>query len=390
VVSGTASFFTTYNTFCGLAAFSLNPTLGNGHDGMLITSTGGNILIRTNVITRNGNDGIEISGNAQGVRVAGNLIGLNTNGDKPMGNMQNGVEVDGTAHNIIIGGPQPTFNIIAHNAISANGGNGVAIDGLAYNVQLSYNFIGTDLIGLDALGNALSGVYLGTGTHGISIGSPDPSLYSVISGNRGNGIEIQGSNGNTVVGDLIGTDRTGLLPLPNGGDGIFINNSSNNIIGRTTANTNGSLPGPANIIAFNSADGVFVQSGNGNTIRQNSIFGNALLGIEVGPWANMNQAAPVLTSVAAMPMATQITGTLNSTPNATFTIEFFANDTSEPSGHIFLGSEVVKTNAAGLASFTFIGPILPIGDTFVTATATNAQNNTSEFSVAEPPGFGLG
>src|SRR5439155_2402619 len=80
VVRDTASDFVTYNTFCGLAAFSNNPTFGNGGDGMRITSTGAHILIRTNVITRNGDDGIEISGAAHGVRVAGNIIGLNTEG----------------------------------------------------------------------------------------------------------------------------------------------------------------------------------------------------------------------------------------------------------------------------------------------------------------------
>ena len=47
---------------------------------MLLTSTGGNILIRTNVITENGHDGIELSGAAQGIRVAGNIIGLGLNG----------------------------------------------------------------------------------------------------------------------------------------------------------------------------------------------------------------------------------------------------------------------------------------------------------------------
>jgi titin len=301
--------------------------------------------------------------------------------------MQNGVEVDGTAHNIIIGGPQPTFNIIAHNAISANGANGVAIDGHAYGVQLSYSYIGTDLIGLDPFGNTLSGVYVGPGTRAIDIGSPVPSLYSVISGNGGNGIEIQGTNGVTVVGNLIGTDATGLLPLPNGGNGIFLNNSSNDLIGRTSAGTNGTTTGPANVIAFNGADGIFIGSGTGNVIRENSIFGNALLGIDVGPWANMNQAAPVLTSVNTMPMSTQVSGTLNGTPNTTFTIEFFANDASEPSGHIFLGSEVVKTNAAGFVSFTFNGPLLPTGANFVTATATNPQGNTSEFSRAESQGL---
>jgi hypothetical protein len=386
LVEGTASFFTSYNTFCGLAAFSDNPTLGNGRDGMLITSTGGNILIRTNIVARNGDDGIEISGNAHGVNVNGNLIGLNYD-DTPMGNVQNGVEVDGTAHNIIIGGPQLTFNIIPHNAISANGANGVAIDGQAYSVQVSFSFIGTDIGGVSAFGNALAGIYVGPGTHGNSIGSSNPNLFSVISANRGDGIEIQSSNGNVVVGDLIGTDVTGLLPLGNAGDGILINNSSNNIIGRTSAGANGTMTGPANVIAFNGADGIFIGSGNGNVIRENSIFGNAMLGIDVGPWANMNQAAPVLTSVSIMPMSTQVSGTLNSTPNATFTIEFFANDTSEPSGHIFLGSELVTTNAAGFVSFTFNGPILPDGDSFVTATATNLQGNTSEFSGSESQGY---
>ena len=81
LVQDTASYFTSYNTFCGLAAFETYTNLGNHGDGMLITSTGGNILIRTNVITENGNDGIEISGSASGVRVAGNIIGLNTSGN---------------------------------------------------------------------------------------------------------------------------------------------------------------------------------------------------------------------------------------------------------------------------------------------------------------------
>ena len=51
VVQDKASDFTAYNTFAGLAAFSDDPNFGNGLDGMLITSTGGNNLIRTNVIT---------------------------------------------------------------------------------------------------------------------------------------------------------------------------------------------------------------------------------------------------------------------------------------------------------------------------------------------------
>jgi hypothetical protein len=380
LVQDFASGFVSYNTFCGLAAFQTYPNLGNGWDGMKITSTGANILIRTNVVTENGNDGIEIAGAAQGVRVAGNIIGLDTQGNAAMGNKNNGVEVGGNAHDIVIGGPQPTFNIIPHNAISANGGNGVAITGNAHDIRVSFSFIGTDLTGLDAFGNAKAGVYLGAGTHSTTVGSTDPSLVTVISGNVGNGVEMHGTYGNTVVGCLIGTDTTGVLPLPNAGNGVVISNSSGNVIGRSSYGANGTAGGAANLIAFNGADGVFIDSGSRNAIRENSIYGNTLLGIELGPWADMNQAAPVLTSVLTMPLGMQVSGTLHSRPNTTFTIEFFANDASAASGRYFLGSQKVKTNAAGLAAFTFFGPLPPKAAGFVTATATDANNNTSEFS----------
>ena len=385
LVQGTASFFTSYNTFCGLAAFETYTNLGNGWDGMKITSTGGNILLRTNVITENGNDGIEISGAATGVRVAGNIIGLDTNGESAMGNKNNGVEVDGAAHNVIIGGPQPTFNIIPHNVISANGGNGVAVTGNAHDVQVSSSFIGTNFIGLLAFGNARAGVFLGAGTYSTTIGSMDSNLPTVISGNLCNGVEMRGTHGNTVVGTLIGADVTGSLPLGNGGDGVFLSNSSNNLIGGSASGTNGTAGGSANLIAFNDADGVFVASGSGNAIRGNSIFYNALLAIDLSASANMSQAAPVLTSVLAMPLSMSVSGTLVSQPNATFTIEFFGNNANQQSGHYFLGSMKVKTNAAGVAMFTFFGPLPPNGAQFLTATATDLNNNTSVFSADRLP-----
>jgi trimeric autotransporter adhesin len=387
VVRGTASFFTSYNTFCGLAAFSDNPTFGNGQDGMLITSTGGNILIRTNVITRNGNDGIEISGAATGVRVAGNIVGLNTDGILPMGNANNGVEVDGTAHDNVIGGPQPTFNIIPNNVISANGANGVAITGSAHSITVSYGYIGTDITGQQSRGNAHAGVLLGPGTYSNTVGSPDPTLLTVISGNHGDGIEMRGTYGNTVTGSYIGTNASGSLPMGNDGNGVFISNSSNNVIGRawppslrvliSSASNSGTT---GNLIAFNGANGVFVASGSSDRISANSIYGNASLGIDLAYAANANQAAPVLSSVQTLAAGIQVTGSLTSTPKATFTIEFFANYASGPSGKVFLGSGTVTTNAAGVAVFTFRGLTPPAGAHFITATATDLNNNTSEFS----------
>lgn len=378
VVKDQASNFTTYNTFCGLAAFSTDIDFGNGQDGMLITSTGGNILIRTNVITENGGAGIEVGGNSQGVRIAGNIIGLDTAGNAAMGNHGDGILVDGNAHNILIGGPQPTFNIIPHNAISANEGFGVEILGSAHNITVSFSDIGTDLTGTESsLGNALGGVFLGAGTTGTTIGSPDPNLPTLISDNGGAGIMIDGSSGNKVIGTLIGTSDLGLGALGNTGAGIVIENGRNNAIGAaTTAGI------PANIIANNGGDGVTVDGGSGNAIRGSSIYDNELGGIDLTGGGNDNAPAPTITSLVRLATELKAGATLSAAPNSTYTVEVFANDANSQSGKEYLGSITVHTNGSGQASFTFYGPLPPAGDSYITMTATSSQGNTSEFSEA--------
>ncbi len=378
VVRGRASYFISYNSFVGLAAFSTNQNLGNGQDGILVTSTGGNNLLRTNVIASNGDDGVELSGAATGVRVTGNIIGMNTDGMSAMGNVGNGVEVGGTAHHNVIGGPQPTANIIPQNIISANGGNGVAVVGKAHHIEISNGYIGTNVSGTQAFGNALAGVYLGTGTTSNTVGSTDSDLPTMISGNLGNGIEMQGARNNTVIGTLIGTDPTGLIAIPNLGSGVLLNSSHDNVIGRRPSSSDSST---ANIIANNDDNGVLIQSGVRNTIFGNSIHSNDLLGIDLATGANNNQAAPVLTSATRMPLGMQVKGVLTSKPRSTFVLEFFANSASSPSGRISIGKMTVKTTAAGTVSFTFLGQLPPVGVDDISATATDSLGNTSEFGV---------
>ena len=95
-VAGTASGFTTFNTFGGLLAFK--GAAPNGRDGLLITSTGGDNLVRTNVFSGNRGNGIELGGNASGVTVDPDIAGLNTNGNGPLPNGGDGLRIDGTAH----------------------------------------------------------------------------------------------------------------------------------------------------------------------------------------------------------------------------------------------------------------------------------------------------
>ena len=84
-IADTASGTVVFNTFDGLPAF-VDAAVGNQGDGILVTSTGGNNLIRTNVISGNGGNGIHITGYATGVQVAEDIIGMDTNGALPLGN----------------------------------------------------------------------------------------------------------------------------------------------------------------------------------------------------------------------------------------------------------------------------------------------------------------
>mgnify|MGYP001607101170 CR=1 FL=1 len=82
--------------------------------------------------------------------------------------------------------------------------------------------------------------------------------------------------------------------------------------------------------------------------------------------------------------ATRVVGTLNSQANATFRLEFFANAAADPSGYgegqRYLGSAVVSTDAGGNVSFDVtLSGASSLGE-IVTATATDPNGNTSEFS----------
>jgi CSLREA domain-containing protein len=356
-----------------------------------------------NVISGNTGDGIEILGGAtSGHLVRGNLIGLQVGGMATLGNGANGVLLN-LATGSTIGGATADLR----NVISGNGANGLQLNeglgGTLDNNTVAGNYIGTDITGMTDLGNTGAGVHI-VQADGVTVGgtttTPGVAPGNVISGNNTAGIDADNANDDSVQGNLIGLKANGTDALPNSSHGIYIHNTSVRIA------IGGTASGAANTIAFNGGDGVHVAgaSSNGNSIRANSIYSNTGLGIDLAggtenasgvtandstdsdSGANGLQNYPVITAASVSGGSTTISGTLNSTANTTFAIDFYSVSTADPSGNgegpSYRGSTSVTTNASGSA--TFSGIVLATTDPLITATATNTTgspaNNTSEFA----------
>jgi len=216
-VTGRVRGFVTFNTFGGLLAFK--GAAPNGRDGLLITSTGGDNLARTNVFSGNRKNGIELAGNAWGVTVDPDIVGLNTKGNGPLPNGGDGVLIDQNAHANVIGGS--LRSVIPQNTFSGNMGYGLAIVGNAHGNVVFASFVGTLALGVKPGPNHRGGILLAGTAHHNAIGKPGRIPANLISGNIGNGVTLLTRTfRNLVINNFIGLDRFG-LPLPNTGHPVL-------------------------------------------------------------------------------------------------------------------------------------------------------------------------
>lgn len=362
-------------------SFSGSVLMGNGSSDNTI---GGVTSAARNVLSF-----VRISGDTTtNNTIAGNFIGTDVTGTTVLGaGSTMGVSVENSPNNVIGGTTPGARNIISGNSI------GVFLNGSsATGNQIQGNYIGTDVTGALALGNSSDGVFIVGGASNNAIGGTLPGAGNVISANdRGVVMGISPAD-NRIEGNFIGTQADGVSPLGNARDGIFITKGTpHNSIGGTDA-------GAGNTIAFNGGHGVVLHNATEVTIRGNSIHSNMDLGIDLGgdgitpnddgdadTGPNDLQNFPVLTSASSGAKTITITGTLNSTPDTDFALEFFSNSTCDPFGHgegeLFLGSSLETTlDGDGNVSFTVdFETTVPVGQ-FITATATNPAGNTSEFS----------
>ena len=372
----------------GILLFRASNTLIGGDDAA-DDVVDGKIGAR-NVIS--GNDAGILLNTVNNVRVRGNFIGTDATGTVALGNFSDGIfggGGGGISDNVFIGGSTAG----AGNVISGNAGDGCAVSAL--HMTILGNLIGPDATGTRRIGNKGIGLRVPLGgsegtAYAVIVGGTTAGARNVISGNA-TGLGITGvlSGTVTVQNNFIGTQIDGESPLPNTASGIDMNRPAT--IGGTT-------PAQGNVIAYNGGDGVVLRNTNGfytAPITGNSIFGNRNLAINIGTSANdagdgdtgVNGAQnfPILTQALSVNGAIRVKGTLNSTPNTKFRLEFFSTsvlDTATTAqAENLLGTASVTTAGSGNASFdvTFQQPH---DGRWITATATDASGNTSQVSPA--------
>ncbi|MFL5730080.1 MAG: beta strand repeat-containing protein [Cytophagaceae bacterium] len=344
---------------------------------------GGNTAGARNIISANETFGVVISlAAATGNIFKGNYIGIDITGTTFItGSTQNtGILVNTTSG----GGTQIGGNGAGDgNLISGQSGgavlNGCAIDltnNAAAGTTVKGNIIGPQKNGTSylAANNQVYGVLIDNSPNNI-VGGTTAGDRNIISANEFYGVQIDGASGktNVVKGNYIGCDATlGAIAGSSQDNGVYINTAAaNNTIG-------GTLAGEANIIAFNTIYGLNLTSlaATGNKISGNPVYRN-----NGGKPINLNYGASQANNGLAIPVILVANNTvISGTAPANANVEVFSNSISNScfDAYTYVGSTVA--NGAGNWS---LAASVAGGDT-VLATATNAGNSTSEFSLCVP------
>lgn len=387
---------------CTVRGLIITGFLSTGSGGFGIESSADRCLIEGNFVGFGGPSsgasqqaGIRISGTdyrVGGISVAArNMIGTNRIGiwagssqrgtiaGNQIQSNADGIVLSGTFTGTVIGGSQPG----AGNVITGNGGDGIRTGYTARGSQQTEVATGVIIQG-NLIGSASDTGGTGTNHIGIElfgsghvIGGAAPGEGNLIGSNR-IGISMSATNGsvpsaNSILGNEIAWNVEG---------SIFAVGSDHQIGGLAPAAGN-YLHGIQRGIVIFGAQSVR------NRILSN-LINDTGLPIDLGgdgpttndfrdsdTGANNLQNFPEITRVETAGGNTTITGQLHSTPSITFTLQFFG--VLEGDQHQkFLSTQTITTDAIGFATcqFTYAnGQPRLYG---LSATATDAEGNTSE------------
>jgi CSLREA domain-containing protein len=291
---------------------------GIGNSTGLSLSAANNIA-RGNVISGNDSTGVSIF--STGSTVAGNLIGTSPTGTAALPNGGGGINVNPSADSTTIGGPAA----LDGNVISGSTGAGISaaeVSSAANSLTglvIEGNRIGTGIGGEAALANTSDGIRITGNVSGAAVED------NLVSGNAGDGIELSvnpvqpvgapGPSQNTLSGNLVGTDKDGESPIPNGSNGISIGgNADHPAVGNTIGGATGLTPGGActgdcNLVSGNPNNGIALDVvveetqvlGNfvGTDITGTADIGNAFDGVSLNSASDSEVGSPAAPNVVS-------------------------------------------------------------------------------------------
>ena len=211
-----------------------------------------------------------------GTTIEGNFIGVLPNGQAaPIpkasdGTTFNNTGIDDNATGTTIGGTAPADrNIISGNGIGVlTEGDSITVEG---------NYIGTNLAGMAAIANTDAGLVMAFGVND-TIGGTTDATRNIISGNNGNGIAINGFDGESftgsvIEGNYIGVGVDGTTAVANLGDGIDLSASSHLYANDSDLTIGGTAAGAGNVISGNEFTGILIANDHaiGNVVQGNFI-----------------------------------------------------------------------------------------------------------------------
>jgi hypothetical protein len=262
--------------------------------GIFSMATSNNLIGGTtqwdrNIISGNRFNGIAFSEpdaffiKSNGNIIQGNYVGTDVTGTKALPNCTAAATgaaglsgVDIISNGATIGGSEAG----AGNLISGNASNGLFLTGSS--ALILGNVVGTDISGSVTLPNQGAGIFMAS--LGGKLGGTASGARNLVSGNAGPGIQVASSNG-FIQGNLIGTDVTGKIALPNG-SGMAVSGFTN-VIGGDSA-------GAGNLISGNVSGGLSFYTGAGTTgfVTQIPPIGNVVQGNLIGTDVTGTAALP--------------------------------------------------------------------------------------------------
>jgi hypothetical protein len=223
-------------------------------------------------------------------------------------------------------------------------GNILASSGASLN-EIRGNLVGTDPTGTVAIPNGrLPGIDVGGS--GIPNGR-GAANNRIINNVVSQGVSLYRASGTIVQGNWIGVARDGKTSLGPGNKGVILSTASNNLVG-------GDAAGAGNMIAFSDGAGVLITSTPNfgtarNRISGNSIFANAGLGIDgVGRQNDRGDADFGYNNGQNFPVLTSVKAAVGGSVRLTGALNSESNKTYRLE---FFGNEVADPSGYGEGQF---------------------------------------